>query len=72
MPAVASGKSSAETDAPCLATGKIDWFGKYKSTYPEFPRTSCVTGHTCTICFLGTSQLTCNFAAWQGKSCRPC
>lgn len=56
---VASGKSSPQTYAPQLLTGRTTIGGWYYS-WPDFPRTSC-WGWWCSIQFLGTNQLTVDY-----------
>lgn len=55
---VASGHSSPGTSAPRLSTGRTT--PAFNSSYPDFPRVSCVTifVRICTIAFEGTNTLT--------------
>jgi len=51
---VASGKSSAGTDAGQLTTGWLSMAGD--GNYPDFPRINCL-GELCSIVYLGTNQM---------------
>ncbi|MRW89556.1 phosphatidylinositol-specific phospholipase C domain-containing protein [Duganella sp. FT80W] len=54
---VASGHSSPYTGAPRLSTGLTT---PLSSSYPDFPRTTCLFSYICTISFEGTNVLTTN------------
>lgn len=56
---VASGKSSPQTYAPQLLTGRTT-IGGWADSWPDFPRVACL-GSWCSIVFMGTNQLTTDF-----------
>lgn len=58
----ASGHVSEATGAARLSTGLVDGISANASTYPDFPRTSCV-GSLCTISFEGMNTLVANHLA---------
>lgn len=57
-PFIVSGHVLPSTHSNRLSTGIVDWFGKYRDIYPDYPRTDCIAWGTCTIAYEGTNILT--------------